>query len=1245
MRILAIRGKNLASLADEFEISLDDGPLAQVGLFAITGQTGAGKSTILDALCLALYDKIPRLPDGHGFAVGHRDEDENLRVTSNDVRSILRRGTASAFAEVDFIGKDKQAYRARWEVSKARGKATGRLQAQDIALTHIASGQRIGHGKKSTLEAISEKIDLNFDQFRRSVLLAQGDFAAFLKAKKDDRSNLLERITGTDIYSELSIAAFERAKQEKEALKRIEEQLQDQMPLAEPDRQALEQERDQCIALLTDLEKAISSNQQTLDWYTVLNSLKAAEQAAGSAFENCRQAWNDAEPERLLIEKVEAAQPLKPLLAHYEAATAEARDARQKLKTSGELQETAELRLNAARQQAAAASEALLAAEKKKQDAQPLLLKARELDTRIGIMQADINALNAEQARQQEQLADAQSHHQGLLAQQAEKTDRLQQRNTWLDENQALKPVAAEWSRWQGELDRYQALAARKAESENKLKVCKDLVEGDESLMAGIKKNIIESRQEQGKQQATLEPLKQQAGQYSLESLSRTRDDLEIKRGQVNAALKLAQDALTLQQALTQDSDKLAAAGQALADAAGQLETATHQQAANGAALEEARKSLALIQAITHKNAQEFRDLLQPDQPCPVCGALEHPWRDHDGVGTPLEGAQQARVKELESEKVALIKSAAGLQKLIDQKQEQKAALEQHIAQVQEKLTGCHAEWRALALPDKPDLTLTDEGLSPLLEQQSEQLTAEWERIKQQEKQAIDLQKQIKAAQDLYDAARQKLESLVHQQSALDSRLAESKANLNHLSDQLQELETQLNALAGLLRMPFGQISNWQSDMARDAEQFTQNLTAKVSQWQQAEQDVQAITQVLADINYKEKLAAQTLGQCRQYCQDKQNDITQKTGEKQKLSEERNALLPEANGGSADNYEQALNRKVQDARATYEQAINVAGQVETDLATQQQNRRHWQAETDRRSGNLDKAQAMLNEALTKQGIDLDGLKQLLEKDEAWLSEQKASRAALEHALREAAALLKVKADDRQRHETHAPLETEELASQIAQELRQKRQILNSQKEEKLMLLREDDKKIVAGSHLKTELDKQQERWQQWESLNELIGSKSGVKFRSFAQSLTLEALLAHSNRHLEDFARRYRLQRVPGSELELQIIDRDMADDVRSVHSLSGGESFLVSLALALGLASLSSNKTQVESLFIDEGFGSLDPETLDIAIASLDTLQALGRKVGVISHVPILVERIGARVVVERQGGGKSRVSVEGNC
>ena len=226
-------------------------------------------------------------------------------------------------------------------------------------------------------------------------------------------------------------------------------------------------------------------------------------------------------------------------------------------------------------------------------------------------------------------------------------------------------------------------------------------------------------------------------------------------------------------------------------------------------------------------------------------------------------------------------------------------------------------------------------------------------------------------------------------------------------------------------------------------------------------------------------------------------------------------------------------------------------------------------------------------------------------------------------------------------EAEKHLSRDDLREQVKEQLKSQ-QILQNTQQEKQLELKQDDEKKQRIANIREELNAQQQKCSEWGALNDLIGSASGHKFRIFAQSLTLESLLAHANEHLNDFARRYQLQRVPGTDLELQIMDRDMADEVRSVQSLSGGESFLVSLALALGLASLSSTKTQVESLFIDEGFGTLDQETLDIAIASLDTLQGLGRKVGIISHVPILVERIGVRVVVEKMGGGQSRVFIE---
>ncbi len=1240
MRILAIRGKNLASLAEPFEILLNSGPLEQAGLFAITGQTGAGKSTILDALCLALYDKIPRLPDGHGFAVGHKDEDENLRVVSTDVRSILRRGTGHAYAEVDFIGKDKHHYRARWEVSKARGKADGRLQAQEVTLSKIDDGQRIGQGKKNTLEKICELIDLNFDQFRRSVLLAQGDFAAFLKAKKDERSSLLERITGTELYSELSIAAFDRARQEKDALNLITSRMQDQIPLDKEARQLLEQQRDQFTSQLADLDQQIEHNQKIIDWYAELKKRQAAERVARDILAGSQQAWDAAEAGWQLMQKVEAAQPLKPLLSQYQTANAEHLDAQQKLKDSVDQQAAADIKLQTAKGQLSTLATALAEAEQQQQQAQPLLIEARALDTRIDIIRQAVDTLSVEEKQLLQALDSAEKEHQALLNRQAEQTTALQQLNVWLEQNQGIKPIAAEWSRWDAELERYQNLNTGKTDAERNAEALRLAVTKDESSLAALKLAIDDSNKKLEQHQQTLAQLKQQDSRQSLDDLHLAKDALEIKREQVMRALNLANNAQALQQAVKQDRDQLAATEQTINESTRQLQTLNQQQTANAIALTEAKKALELIQATTHKNAEQFRSLLQEDQPCPVCGALEHPWKDQTGIGNEHAVAQSARVQELESQNETWIKAIAELTKSSSQGHEQAAALANKLAEAQIKLAQCGSDWAAVVMQDKPDFAVTDSQLLPALKVRDEQVNSALALIRQQQKAALELQKQLKAAQDLFDADQRNKEKLSAEYAALDKQHAKNKASLEHAAAGVQELEKQLQALVDLLAAPFRQLDNWQSDLHDFSAKFRQACAAKAQQFQRTEQQIEAAAKSLETITHDEKLVGQALNQRRQQHRLKQAELRTQTAALQKLAQEREAVLPKM---TADSYEQTVNQNVQTARACHQQAGNSVSQAETALASHKQNQLHWRTETGRRYDNLEKALSALNQSLQKQAIDVEQLSRLLEKDEHWLIEQKNQMTALERGLQESAALLKVKADDCVKHQGKPVDRPEEDANALSTELQRQRQIAQSQKQEHDIRLREDDKKIAAGQLLQAELDSQRDRWVQWESLNELIGSKSGAKFRTFAQSLTLEALLAHSNQHLEDFAKRYALQRVPGSDLELQIIDRDMADDVRSVHSLSGGESFLVSLALALGLASLSSNKTQVESLFIDEGFGSLDPETLDIAIASLDTLQALGRKVGVISHVPILVERIGAKVVVEKQGGGRSRVVIVG--
>ncbi|MDF5938610.1 AAA family ATPase [Pseudomonas aeruginosa] len=238
MKILAIRLKNLASLAGEQEIDFTREPLSSAGLFAITGPTGAGKSTVLDALCLALFGSTPRL---ESTSASSKVPDGRNELSSNDERNLLRRGCASGYAEVDFVGIDGHRYRARWETRRSRDKADGALQKSQQSLQDLETQQMLAANKKSEFrEQLEQKLGLNFAQFTRAVLLAQSEFSAFLKASDNDRGALLEKLTDTGLYSQLSKAAYQRASQADEQRKQLEQRLEGSLPLAEQARAGLE---------------------------------------------------------------------------------------------------------------------------------------------------------------------------------------------------------------------------------------------------------------------------------------------------------------------------------------------------------------------------------------------------------------------------------------------------------------------------------------------------------------------------------------------------------------------------------------------------------------------------------------------------------------------------------------------------------------------------------------------------------------------------------------------------------------------------------------------------------------------------------------------------------------------------------------------------------------------------------------------------------------------------------------------
>lgn len=249
MKILTIRLKNLASIEGTFEVDFTVEPLRSAGIFAISGPTGAGKSTILDALCLALYDKTPRFA-ASGESLFLSDVGEN-QVNQSDVKNILRRGTGEGFAEVDFLGATGRRYRSRWSVRRARSKATGSLQPQTLQVTDLDKEEDLQGTKTELLAQLVSLVGLTYEQFTRTVLLAQNDFATFLKSRESAKAELLEKLTGTEIYSRISREIYTRSKAADEAMNLLKNSISLIELLPEDELQNLQKEKERLIQLRT----------------------------------------------------------------------------------------------------------------------------------------------------------------------------------------------------------------------------------------------------------------------------------------------------------------------------------------------------------------------------------------------------------------------------------------------------------------------------------------------------------------------------------------------------------------------------------------------------------------------------------------------------------------------------------------------------------------------------------------------------------------------------------------------------------------------------------------------------------------------------------------------------------------------------------------------------------------------------------------------------------------------------------
>lgn len=1237
MRILAVRGANLTSLDGPFTIDFDREPLRRAGLFAITGPTGAGKSTILDALCLALFDSMPRLPDGRGEMLGPEGDPNSIRTT--DVRTILRRGAGFGWAEVDFVGIDGEAYRARWEVRRARQKAQGTLQPQSMSLSSLDGERRFGDGKKiSVLEEIERRLGLTFEQFRRAVLLAQGDFATFLKAPPRERSALLELLTGTEIYSRLSVAAHERANAEKQTLDMLTAQGGGIGVLNDDDRAALQNEAGEAAEAVRAGEQALALAQAALSWHERDGQLAAAEGKAVEAAEAAERAWVEAEGRRGAAARLRGLQPLRPLLADADRASGEVAEATAAVGRATEAWEAARLAVEEATARHGDSRRRFEAACTEQAKAEPDLERAADLDGRITALTSEQGTAEAAAKAAAQRSGTARKAVQDIdTALSAARSDatRLE---VWLRDRATFAAVANQWERWDRLLGR--AIAdgrAWEAATRERQRLERELA-STEAAAEGVEIRLAEARERCRAAEKKLETLRSEAAP-SLDEARQARGEAGRRRDGLLALLATGEARQRLAtERETAERDRLQRLGEAERDGTAARELA-ESRAGQRAALDEAEQTLQRLLLAQREDVESLRGRLVEGETCPVCGSVDHPWA---GAGvTPLGRVTQDQERHLAGLRetlAATVARHAALEAAERAARKEADGLTARLAALTREAEALQLRWAeqtAVAGWEVEGGTLAD--IRQAVETVDRRLAA----IAADEEKALDHRRRVDAAQQEHRRLETTAAGLATECDATRQRLADGRQALALAVAALERTEAdRQSALAELAEGLAGE-AEWRSRLEREPEDYRAELAARVTDYREKSDALARATREVERASGERAVQAAELDaalRAEEEARGRAGDLAARLAEARTA---RGALL---GGRPVASVRKLLAGERHEAEALVEKAIFARQDAIARLSAAEQDR-----ETRGEAARLcaDKARMAgerLDRAAADRDVGVEEVRRLLAAAESELEAEELALAVLERVRGDAALVVAERHRQRAEHYTASrPALGVDDAAAAAESgravLERDRDRLGSARGR----LEADDANRQRLAGLRVAIEAQQARWALWGKMAQLIGSANGQKMRNFAQSLSLDLLLTHANRHLEDLARRYRLERVAGADLEIQVVDREMGDERRGVHSLSGGELFLVSLALALGLSAMAAGTSGgIGTLFIDEGFGTLDPDSLDVALSCLEALQAGGRQVGVISHVPAMVERIGTQIRIMPLGGGRSRVTVQ---
>lgn len=1077
MKILELRFQNLNSLYGEWLIDFADPEYVSNGIFALTGPTGAGKSTVLDAICLALYGATSRLG--------------KITKSSNE---IMSRQTGECYAEVLFESQAGR-FRCHWEQRRARKKAEGNLQDQEHQISDEITGKPIATKKSLVVGVIEEKTGMDFDRFTRSILLAQGGFDTFLKADAEQKSKILEQITGTEIYSEISRRVHERQRNEREKLNLLNAETSG-IVILEPEQEIeIQQELQAKQKQETDLAGKSTTAGKAITWLTSIEGLK---KEISSLTEEAAKVQSNVEafkPERNKLERATKAASIDGPHAMLTALRKQQSDDQASLK----IEEVAlpELKISANSQAEALKTVETLTLKVKEElkVAAPLIQKIRSLDQKI-----------AEQAKAVSELAES-------CAKEAAKIDTDKQAR-----------VKEQQKRTEAEITLETVEEYLKKHSQ------------DEWLISG------------------LAGIEEQFGNLLTRQKEITYKETDLKNADtalVKAAKKL--DDITNQCVIRKQELKDAAESlQQGKDALGELlgdkllrEYRTEK--------ETLLREMAYLRKI--EELEDHRAKLEDGKPCPLCGSKEHPFAEGN-VPVPDEIEQKIEA----------------LTKLITKADDQEALIK--------KLEVAEAVAR--------------------------------KNLNESEKLETNADNNKKAA----------AKALAELKDGLEKLRADFLERKQAVSKKLQPL--------GIAEIPESKVSL-----------LLESLKSRLKEWQKQINKKSEIEKQIANIDSEIKRLDAVI-------ETQSTALTEKREGLKRLKQEHADAVDERKKWygvkKPDDEEGRLNKAIADAEGNEKTARNLNTELQQKLSTAKSHIETLKNRIGQREPELQRAETDFSLVLTSVGFVDE--KQFVE---AKLTpEQRDVLSAKAKELDEGQTDLKARQKDREIRLSNeiAKNVTEKNLDELEPQFKEYEESLKELRDVIAGLKHKLSENTAAKERVKekqTAIDAQKKECHRWEKLHGLIGSADGKKYRNFAQGLTFELMASHANRQLEKMTDRYLLIRDEQQPLELNVVDNYQAGEIRSTKNLSGGESFIVSLTLALGLSKMASRKVRVDSLFLDEGFGTLDEEALETALETIAGLQQDGKLIGVISHVSAMKERISTQISVMPVSGGKSMIAGPG--